>query len=383
MNAQSNAQSAAQLNKQARALVLANSKNMIQSITNPTLTGTIPGQVVNIPLRPVGLVKRLWVEVNFTLGQAAAETLTRTTLGPANIFSQVVLSDLSNYQRINTTGWHLHMVASAKQRAPYGAAYTTDSQVGFGTSFATMKAASSITAAQNIRWFFEVPLSYSDSDLRGAIYANVVNATLNLQLTINPNIVCASNAADPTLACYQSSTPDNLGTITNFSINVYQNYLDQLPMTSKGPVLPALDLSMNYLLNNTALTGLTVGQDFPVPYANFRNFLSTSLIYDNAGTLNAGTDVNWLRLQVANFTNIVNIDPFMQQLMTRLRIGDDAPLGFYYFDHRDAPIVTQQQGNTQLVINPSAVTAGASVLVGWEAMAFANMLTQAGSLSAS
>jgi P3 major capsid protein len=381
MNNQQSAQSAAQLNKQARALVLANSKNMIQSITNPTLTSTIPGQVVNIPLRPVGLVKRLWIEINFTLAQAASETLTRTPWGPANILSNVILTDLSNYQRINTAGWHLHMVATAKNRAPYGAAFTTDSQVGFGTAFSTVKAPSSITTAQPLRFFYEVPVCYSDTDLRGAIYANVVNATLNLQLTVNANIVCA-NTADYTLAAYQSSTA-SLGTITGFSINVYQNYLDQLPMTAKGPVLPALDMSMNYLLNNTALTGLTVGQDFPVPYANFRNFLSTTLIYDQNGTLNAGTDINWLRIQVANFTNIINIDPFMQQLLTRLRIGDDAVLGSYYFDHRDAPIVTQQQGNTQLVVNPSSVAASSSVLVGWEAMAFANMLTQAGSLAAS
>src|SRR6185437_10709809 len=92
--------------------------------------------------------------------------------------------------------------------------------------------------------FHELPLAYSDVDLRGAIYTSVVSATMNLQLTLNPTLF-AVTAADPTLAMYRAPAADTV-TLNNLYVTVYQNYLDQLPFTSQGPVLPALDLSKMY-----------------------------------------------------------------------------------------------------------------------------------------
>lgn len=373
--------SPAQANANASGLVRAYAQEMKQQIYSQTLTGTIPGQVVNIPFRNVGLIKRFIVKINMTLAQSAAETLTRTPLGPSNILSNVQLTDLSNTTRINTDGWHLHQLATVRRGAAYGAAFTNDSPVSNGNAFGVVAAPAVITGAQNIQMFYEVPVAYSDSDLRGSIYSNVVNATGQLTLTINPNLVAPSGTSGA-FAAYLSSTAAT-GLVTNVQITVYQIYLDQLPQAKNGqPILPVLDLSTNYYLNTTSVNGLAVGVDNPISYSNFREFLSTMLVYDNASSLNAGSDINRFKLMTANQLALFDVDPFAQALDTRNEIGNDMPTATYYFNHRRKPINTVQYGNMQLMVNPKTVTSatGSVLRVGFESMGIVNMVTQAGSL---
>lgn len=374
-----------QANMAARAVVLRNSIDSWQVVSTQTVTTGIQGTVLNIPIRNVGLVKRLIVQVAATINGVAGSMQTLSKFGMANFFSQVVLTDLSNQTRIQTAGWHLMAIASAKSGKPFGSAITaTDTPLGYGNNyFKTMFAPLTLAAAaaaNNCFAHFEVPLAYSDVDLRGAIYANVVNATFNLQLVINPAMLVASTA-DATLAVYQSNGA-TVATITSATITLYQNYLDQIPVGKNGPILPYLDLATAYLLNNTALSALVANQDYPIPYANFRDFLSTVVVYDNAGVLNPGTDITYFAIQSANYTNLVKLDPFIVSLFARNRLQADFPTGMYYFDHRNKPISTVQYGNMQLIVQPSTVTGATSqFLVGWEALALINQVSQAGSLA--
>jgi hypothetical protein len=373
----------AAMNFQARQLLLANGLNMWQQINVQSFNANIPGTVITIPLRNVGYVKKLYVEILCTVARSAAETQTRTPFGPANIFSNIILTDLSNNQRINTAGWHMHMLATARRGKAFGAAYTNDSPVDIGSNYDVMIAPTSFGAGnQTIRMFYEIPLAYSDTDLRGGIYASTVNATFQLQLTVNPNFFVAAGS-NPVLAVYQSDGAA-LGTISEMTVRTYQNYLDQVPMGRNGPILPIQDLSQAYLINNTAVQALAVSQDNVIPYANFRDFLSTFFIFDQGGTLNAGTDVNYWALRSANYTNIFNLDPYIATLLgARNLISDDYPAGMYYFDFRQKPINTIQYGNMEMVLNPSSVAGATSqLLVGYEAMAIINQVTQAGSLYA-
>lgn len=369
----------------ARDMVLARSVDMMQAIfTQQIAAANVRSSVINVPVRNVGLIKRFIVEVSGAIVQAASETLTRTAFNGSNIFSQIVFTDLSNNTRIQTTGWHMHMLACARRQQVFGAAYTTDSPVLIGSNISVMTIPSPVTTTQNFRFFYEIPIAYSDFDLRGAIYAGVVNATMNLQLTVNPNFVVASTG-NPTEAVYISSSTD-LGTINNFTVTVYQNYLDQIPMTQAGPVLPLMDMSTVYLLNNTVASAMVVNQDFAVPFANFRDFLSTIAIYDNfGGSAGTGNELNYLALQSANYTNIWKKDPYAVALATRNIIGDDFPAQAarttYLIDTRMKPISTIQYGNMELVWNFAAVQASTSNLkVGYEALALQNQITQAGSL---
>lgn len=374
---------ARQSNLAIRNLIVANAVDLIQSIGTQTISNYVAGQstTLNFAVRNVGLIKRFWVEITANVTQGAAETQTKTTLGAANFFSQVILTDLNNQTRVSTTGWHLHYLATMRRQLAFGAAFTNSDPAGIGQNWGLMTTPSPVTTVQSLRWFYEIPVSYSDTDLSGAIWANVLNATMNLQLVINGNFFVPSTG-NPTLAVYKSSTAQ-LGLLTNIVINVYQNCLDQLPVNPQTgqALLPPLDLEYVYLLNNTNSTGLAAGQDQALPFANWRNFLSTTVIYDNAGVLNVGTDMTYIALQSANFTNLFKLDPFMLSLLTRTKINDDLAPGVYYIDTRAKPINTLQYGNMQLLFNPSAVTnATSQLLVGYESLALQGVMNQAGSI---
>jgi len=366
-------------NQLARQAVLQNAIDVWQQIFQQTYNTNIPGTTINVPLKQVGLLKRLLVRVDFSFAQGAAETQTLTKWGPANIFSQIVFNDLSNLTRIQTSGWHMHGLATARRQMAFGAAFTNDSPIQMGSNFVVIKAPASVTTIQTGRMFFEIPISYGDYDLRGAVWLNVVNATAQLQLVVNPAFSVATGT-DATLAVYQSSTAQ-IGVLSVLTVTIYQNYLDQIPMPNGKPVLPMVDLSYAYMLNNTAAAGLVANQDNPIPFANYRQFMSMFLIYDNAGVLNAGTDINSFALQAANSLNLFKIDPFTASLLTREYISDDFPIGSYYFDFRKRPVNTIQYGNMQVTVNPSTVTSAASTfLLGYEALAALNQVTNAGSL---
>lgn len=366
-------------NNAARAYVLANSREMFQQVAQVTPAAPIAGQVINIALRNVGLVKRLLVKITGNVAQTGVETQNLTRNGLANIFSNINVTDLSNYQRINTTGWHLTYLATLRRQGAYGAAFLNDSPVNFGSNFLVNNCPAQITAVKAFSFYYELPLSYSDVDLRGSIYAAVVNATWQLQVTINPNFFC-TNVQDPTLAVFQSSSAV-LGTLTAVTITVFQVYLDQLPFVGNNPVLPLFDLATGYLIQNTNSNGLAVGQDFPIQYPNFRQILSTFFIYDNAGVLNIGGDINSIGIQAANLVFLYRSDPQTVALRVRNTIGDDLPPGAYCLETRMQPINTTAYGNMQLVINPSNVGVGANVFVGYEMLGIINQVANAGSLA--
>lgn len=375
-----------QANLMARSAVLAQGIEMTQNIFSQTIaTPGSTNNVINVIPRNVGLIKGFIVRVAATLQNTTggATAITPTNFNAANVLSQIVFNDLNNNVRINTTGWHCNFVNTAKNRRVFSAAATTDSPIKYGNNFLqTIAAPASIadTMTGIVYMTYYIPLAYSDTDLRGAVYANVVNATMNLQLTINPTPVAA--AAGSTLnAVYQAAA--GAGAFTSVTVNVYQVYLDQLPMGKAGPILPMLDLSTVYELKNTALTGIVVNQDFPVPYSNFREFLSTFLVYQNGIQMNNGTDVNYISLQSANFTNIIKADPYVFATRARNAIGDDFPPATYYLDSRNKPISTIQYGNMQIILNASLVNSNANVLMGYEDFALVNVVTGAGSLAAS
>lgn len=349
---------------------------------NPVLpNGAGFGTVLSAQLRNVGLLKRLVIKVTGTITAVAGAALNLTPLGLANVFSNVTFTDLANNQRINTTGWHLVAVSTAKRRRVWGAATTTDTPFGYGNNFSAISAANiGVAGNGNFVFFVEVPFVRNDHDLRGLIMGAVATATMQVQCTINPNFVVATGA-DPTGAVYQSTTA-GLGTLSNLTFQVYQNYLDQYPRQQNGaPVLPALDIGTAYVLTQTSTATPVANQDNAFPFVNQRQFLSTVAVYDNAGVLNAGTDITAWKLTSANFTNISYTDPIMQALMGRVRIGDDFPKGVYYFDFNDRPIDTSVFGNMQLLFNPSNVGgATATVLLGWEAYGIIGQINQGGSI---
>jgi len=390
----SNQPSPAQQNMMARNLILKGGVvgggyippaiDMWQPL-NPNLAASPgPGTVITFYLRNVGLVKRLMMQFKATVTAGATSQQNLTKLGLANLVSNVTFFDLGANQRINSTAWHLTAVASAKRRKVFGAAYTSDTPLGYGNNNnRIMFAPSSIAAngSSEIDFQLEIPMCRNDSDLRGAIFADVTQATMQVQVTLNPQMF-VSSTADPTLAMYQSAGSD-LASLSNLSIQVYQNYLDQLPRIGNGPpILPKLDIGTAYLLNTTSSGLPIVNQDNGYAFTNARTFESLCFIYDNNGTLNVnGTDLNTINLTSANFTNIYNLNPKMLGMMDRQLLMDDFPAGMYFLDFRHRPIDTNQYGNMVLNINPSSVGGSAAAfLYGSEAYGIIGLVNQGGSI---
>lgn len=373
-----NVQQAMQQNALARQIVLNNGVDRMQSIFSQTIDSSAQS-VVNIIPRNVGMIKGFFVDVTMAVTNAAGATATLTKYGPANLLKQIVFTDLQNNTRIQTTGWHMHLLNTARANKPFGISNAfSSSPIAYGNNFDEISAPATIAASGTgtVKMRYYVPLAYSSTDLRGAVFAGVVNATMNLQLTINASPFVSSG--DATQAVFSG----NSGTSGDVTVDVYQHYIDQIPTTANGYVLPLQDLSTFYDIKNTSVNGLTVGQDYPVPYANYRSFLSTFFIYDNGGTLSAGTDINYIALQSANFTNVYKLSPIELSLLSRVQLGADYPLGTYYLSHRNKPINTNQYGNMELIVNPSTVNTNAQLLVGYEAFGQIAIMNQAGSLPA-
>ena len=350
-----------------------------------------PANQTQVTIQPqnVGLVRGFLVKVEGTVTNtntgSSGVALTRTQFGASNALRNIVFTDTNNQTRHQTQGWHVGLINSAKQPMVMGGAYAPNVPVNYGNNWTVQSAPASITTGTGdgaVQFYYYIPLSYSKFDLRGAMWAGITNAVAQLQLEINPTPVVASG--DATGAIYSGNT-GGWKSGSTVTISVWQDYIDQIPMmnTNAGPqpLVPTDLLSTLYCLNNTTLTGLTVSQDYGVAFGNWRQFLSTVIVYDNAGVLNVGSDINDFKLMTANTSQIWKYGPKEAALFARSTFMADPPNGVYYFDSRQRPINTQQWGNVQIMVNPSAVTSSNSVLwVGWEYFTQANQVTNAQSL---
>lgn len=368
-------------NMGARQLITQTAVKMKQQIFSKAVDPT-QENVLNIPPRYVGLLLGFIVEVTGNILNTAAGGLTRSNFGNANMVNQFRFDDLSNYTRVQIPGWYLALLNSARQGFGYGGVYANNIPMGYGNNYPVYEGPNTIAASANadVRMMYYLPVSYSTTDLRGAMYMSVVNATSNLEITLNQNpCIGAVPANDQINAVYTGNAA--AGWSGNVQVTVYQVYLDQLPRAQSGQViLPQLDLNTIYDLKQTTWTGITATQDFPMAYSNFRSFLSTTVVYDNAGNFNNGSDINYFSLASANFTNIFKITPEIAALDARMTFMTDVPPGTYFFNSRDIPINTISYGNMELNINASSAAAGARALVGYESFGMVNQLVGASSL---
>lgn len=372
-----------QANQMARMMIVNNAVKMTNQIFDETVTPSSQS-VINIPPRNVGFLLGFWVEVIATITENNTGTPGLTPFGPANLVDSFVFNDLNNNQRINTTGWHMNLINSARASMPFLSAETLNSYpIDYGYNFTDIiSAPATLTqnAANTVRMLYYVPLAYSEHDLRGGVYANVVNATMQLQINLNANPVIVAGA-NSVSAVYDDSSIDV--TYDSCRVRVHQVYYDQLPKDDKGfDIFPRLDTATIYELKNTTVTGMSANSDFPISYSNFRDFLSTFFVYANGTELNDGSDITSFALQSANYTNIFKVPPKLVGAWGRQNIQGDFPSAAYYFPTRQKPISTVQYGNMELVLNASTVNSGARGLIGYESFALTNVISGAASLNA-
>lgn len=392
-----------QQDQMATRAILASAVDRIQLVDTSTVFPASNPTLIIQPIN-VGLIKRFTIIVSGTIANSGSTTISLTDFGLANLFGQggVQYTDLNNYLRINTSGAHLSLVANAKRRRPYGGTSEWNS-VGVTTatnlsemlnvnpaSWGVFQAPATIAASASgtFRAVFELPLAYADDDLRGAVWANVLNAVQQITLTFNNQVVTAA-PNDNTFAVY-SGAAGSAGSITSASVTIYQEYLDQLPKANSPggltTILPALSLSTVYELKSTIQSAITPNQEFYIPYANQRSFISTFVTYNNNGQSTGrllGTDVAYWALLAANASYIWKLDPLTCALKSREHLTTDLPSGTYYFPTRRKNIATLQFGNLQLTLNASTAAAGAYANVMWEDFALQNTLQSGPSLASS
>jgi hypothetical protein len=390
----------------ATRAILASAVDRVQVVASeqvfPANNPTVLVQPIN-----VGLIKRFTIKIQGHIANTGTVPVNLTQFGLANLFAQngIQYTDLNNYLRVNTSGAHLSMLASAKRRRSYGATYD-DNQVNTASNnlskmlnvppaeWGCFHAVPTITAGTSgfFSAYFELPLSYTDDDLRGAIWANVLNAVQQLTLTFNSQPVTA-DPNDQTFAVY-SGAAGAAGNISDVQITVFQEYLDQLPKAS-GPqgltvILPALSLSTVYELKSTVFKNIPVNQEFFIPYANQRSFISTfaTFNYDGSSTgRTLGSDLQYWALLSANSTYIWKMDPLTVTLKSREHLMSDLPTGTYYFPSRRHNIASLQFGNLQLTANTTnqfvTITPNSYINIMWEAFALQNTLASGASLASS
>lgn len=396
---------AQQANAIANQLIRAQALEMQTQLPPVTLSATInnAGSIVNVIPRNVGLLKGFFVEVSAQVKNGnASVAITPTTFGPINLISNFTFTDLQNNVRINCPGYQIAFLNSIKQKAPFATTWLSsslDTPVKYGSntlgtvqgvaSTDTLWSATSsiaFSATGVVTALFWVPISYSDHDYRGAIYSNVINGQMSLQITINP-LPGYVTGGDQMLAMYGPADSNTTTQILSTNILVTQVYMDQLPIDPKSgiPILPQRDISTIYELKNTTFTGAVSGNDYPMQYPNFRDVLSSIVLFDPLTSAPASLPqvTNYFSLQAANSTNIFKRSASLNNGITRNILGFDLPQGTAYFSFRQKPLSTTQYGNLQLIFNPSGTWVTTNAIYHcWESFASIATITQAGSLAA-
>lgn len=370
--------SAAQANALSRQLIIGNSQKMIQQIASATFNPT-QNPILNIAPRNVGMILGFYVRVTAGVTNGATTQANRTNFGSANLVKNFTYTDLQNIQRINTSGAHIALLDAVRQGFVFGGSYAPNVPMSFGNNMAPFAGGATIAAngTDTVTHTYYLPLAYSSQDFRGAVWANIINATQNLAIQINTTPFVG--ATDPLNAIYSGNAA---GAYTNnVTVTVYQVYYDQIPMANGQPVLPVQDLNTVYDLKFTAVNGLTAGTDFPTPYSNYRRFLSTIVTYDNGGAYNPGTDINYFALVGANSVQLFKYDPLVASIMARQAVMCDMPTGTYLFDSRDKPLDTINYGNLELVMNPVTVGANSQAIFMYESFMDAQVIANASSLA--
>lgn len=371
----------AQMNDALRSLVVKNSVKLTQPIFSKAVDISAEN-VINIAppnIKNVGLLLGFVVVLSGEVTNGAATEADITPWGTSNILKNVQFTDFSGYTRINTSGRHLSMLNTIRQGFGFGGAYQPNLPMGYGNNFNVFEGPAAIAATDpaDLKHVFFVPISYSMTDLRGAIFAASVSASMNLQLTLQDAPFTGNgNKLDKV---YSGNANGNW--TDNVQVDVYQVYFDQLPRDQNGQViLPIDDLNVIYDIKETSQAGVTQNMDFPLPYSNYRAFLSTLAIFDNGGTFDVGQDINYWSLVAANGAQIFQYPPEIAALLARMAIMSDLPDATYLFDSRDTPINTINFGNMNLNLNASTVNANARVIVGYEAFANSAQIKGASSL---
>lgn len=318
------------------------------------VTGAL-GSTLQIPLERIGITTG--VLLMFTVPVNVTAAATQSPFGPYNLAQKVQYTDYAGIQRVNTSGYQLHVLNSMKLRrsgdnADKMAGYLTGAETGIDTDILSLPTA---VAAANMYFALYVPLAYDPaSDLRGAVLSQTIYGDHYVSVTLQNALV----NADALIAPYTAGTAA-LQAGQSVSVQAFQFYI--MPQQGVND-LPAIDLSTIYGVEGgtTDSANIVAGMSKFLNWPNNRAILSATHIYDNggSGTLN-GADLNAITLLGNSNTNIREMTPAFLRRLMRQMLGYDLPSGVYYISSRSQPITTQLYGNVQTKFDIATANANA------------------------
>lgn len=365
-------------NARMRAALLALSPRMTKDLGNTTVTQN--AGTARIKLYNVGIITRLWLDVTINYTPAVGADAVASLQAPYNFISRVRLTDYDGTDRVNISGFGLHVLNSKRQRgrnayakqtltgtaAGAGALVTTDQNVGL--EIPNLSITGGATARVG-RFMIEIPLAYeSESDLRGAILAQTALGEMYLNLDFL-SFTTTAGGVDNLFSTAHGAAP----TFTSVVVRVFQDYL--LPQAVGGEVpIPSMDLLTVYELTELKSTdNLVAAGEKLINYPNVRSVLGLLTWYNTAATqatlAQLVADVTKLRI-IANGNSILT-DLTAQNHLIRQRMemnGMDMIAPVFIHDHSKKPVETAIFGNVQLGFTPATVAAVAHINTVFESM---------------
>lgn len=359
-----------QQNQMVRNLIFSMGKPIFQRVGQKTFATVAAGSnVFTVNPLQIGFIRRFLVEVTGTItGTFGSGTTALTPNGVDNLITNITFNDFTGNPRHNCSGRSLSYVEAAKYGRIPGAALTSDSVSGFGSVIASNVAPATLTTTvgATVTRVFEVPIMVdTGKNMAGGMWLGVNNqsTTLNISLNTAPLV---SNTGDPLNAIYQNSAGSITGGLTNVTVTVYQDYWNNVPMDRQNnPILPINDISTAYMITETN-SGMTfaANQQSQWNFPTFSKLLGTYFAYDNgAAALNAGTDLNFIRLVVSNYSIIKEYDPNVISRIMRDIVGADYPKGQYALMSRMHNLDVSQYPSLQLQITPNSANAGTYAMI--------------------
>lgn len=305
------------------------------------------GSTVRFKLDPIGLVVSLYLEVVAVVNiSGAAAVLSQQA--PYNLITRVMLQDTNGTARVNAPATHVWTISSVWRGKP-------DFRQA-GVMFNSPTLPTQVGNNQVIRFNLNVPVSFSEIDLRGALQTGN-NIDQYLQLDIASSLIQPPAGQNDHDIFYIGAAGTTVTLVSGY-INAMQRYY-----AASGNVQPPADdlATVHYIEGQLRITdGLAPNTERVINYPVNRSTNLVSMRYSNAGVMQHG-DTSRIR-QLSGPTEILSLsEDNMLAVQRDILGGTDLPWNYFFFRH-DRELATPYSNANQIGFTPTNAGAGNTYL---------------------
>lgn len=297
------------------------------------------GGTTRVKLDPIGLITSILAKVtlNITISTSPASL---SPIAPYNFVTGIRLTDTTGIDRVSCPGhllWALNCLR--KKTIEYGDTGVMFSSPSLPTSIGT----------HTITFFLDIPVSYRDDDLKGALRADV-SGDIYIAFDWATTLVDNGNSE----SVYNGSSTSSV-TLNSGSVELRQRYL-QSSLT-----LPDVTQLIHYIEGNLRITdGLVANTERLISYPTSRAIVGAGLVFLNNGAMNE-SDLGTLRF-VTGPSEVFRYDNETAYAVQRdMLYGSTLPQNVLILRH-DLPVETRLTRQNQIGFTPASAVAGNTFL---------------------